>query len=76
MFEKIAKLIKDIPSVELVAPKLEDAGYVATFQSNSILRVDAGETQIIIIQLWGNKVLLRGFDKKGKPREVTTNQGR
>jgi len=76
MFEKIAKLIQDIPTVELVAPKLESEGYVTVFQSNSILRVEADKSSLIVIQLWGNKILLRGFDNKGKPREVTTNKGR
>lgn len=75
MFEKIFEVIEGAPTVEIAQPLLTAAGFETAALTSNSLRVRYQETSCSIIQLWGNKVILRGIDSEGTPRELVTNKG-
>jgi hypothetical protein len=75
MFETILELIKGTDSIEAVEPKLKAAGLHTKFQSAHILDVIYLGHRYTVIQLWGNKIILRGVDSDGFPKETVTHAG-
>lgn len=75
MFEKIFEVIEGVPTVEIAQPLLTAAGFQTAALSSNSLRVNYEDTSCSIIQLWGNKVILRGIDSEGDPREIVTHRG-
>jgi hypothetical protein len=75
MFEKISKLIEGAATVKEAEPLLAAAGLVTELSSSRVLHVLHHGESFSIIELWGNKMILRGLDSNGVPQELVAHPG-
>lgn len=70
MLEKIAELIKGAHSSEIALERVVVAGFSVKVQSRSAFRIIEGD--LMVLELWGGKVILRGIDHEGEVNEIVT----